>query len=459
MEQTRAIFDELERRRIQEYIFNLEDIQDTTQDLISEQKELEKKVEDKNLELRKLKEKLKEELSERKRAETEKKNLEYQFLQSQKLEAMGKLGGGIAHDFNNILTAIQGNISLMMMVTDPADPNWRQLNNIENIIERGSRLTSQILGYVRKGKGEIRPLSLNRLVEETLDAFSRTRKQIVVRKTLCPGSACINADLSQMEQVLVNLYINAADAMPDGGDLFLETGYISHDDMTKRGLHPKQRRYVSLTIADNGVGMDPNTQKRIFEPFFTTKKRGKGTGFGLSSVLGIVEDHGGYLSFYSVEGQGTTFEVYLPESEEVIKEQPIEIETFVGGTETILVVDDEETNIDVILRLLQALGYQVVTAMNGEKALAVFESLMGSVDLVILDLIMPGMGGAQVCERLRKIDPNVKVLFMSGCETAFEDFGLNEEDPKHYIQKPFRVGGLSRKVRELIDTEKGQAAK
>ena len=456
MEQARQVIDELERRRLQEYIFNLEEMQDRAEDLIIEHKELEARVEDRTSELRKVSEQLQEELSERKRAETEKRDLESQFLQSQKLDAVGKLGGGIAHDFNNILTAIQGNISLMLLDSDPSDLHWRQLKNIENLIERGSRLTSQLLAYVRKGKREVRPISLNRLVEETSDAFSRTKKQIVLHKELCRDLCSIKADLGQIEQVLVNLYVNAADAMPGGGDLFLETTNIAYEEVIGKGHCPEPGKYVLLKVRDNGVGMDKETQERIFEPFFTTKKRGKGTGLGLSSAFGVIQDHGGYIFVDSDKGQGTTFEVYFPASKEKVKDRSESIETFVGGTETVLIVDDEESNLDVTLRLLRALGYQVLTAGSGEKALATYERLMGSIDLVILDIVMPGMGGGQVYELLRMIDPNVRVLFISGFESAFEEVGLPEEDRKRFIQKPFRIGKLCQKVREIIDKEEGE---
>ena len=243
---------------------------------------------------------------------TERKRMETQLLLAQKMEAIGTLAGGIAHDFNNLLMVIQGNVSLMLLDIHPSHPHYEMLKTIEKKVQSGSRLTNQLLGYASKGRYEVKPIYLNLLVEETSEAFGRTRKSITIHRDLAQDLLPVEADPGQIEQVLMNLMVNAADAMPFGGDLFLKTANISHNEIRGKVYQPKPGDYVLLTVTDTGVGMDPIILERIFDPFFTTKEFGKGTGLGLASVYGIIKGHGGYIDVESEKGRGTTFRIYLP---------------------------------------------------------------------------------------------------------------------------------------------------
>ncbi|MBW1614900.1 MAG: PAS domain S-box protein [Deltaproteobacteria bacterium] len=246
---------------------------------------------------------------------TERNMLEAQLAQAQRMEALGTLAGGIAHNFNNLLMGIQGNASLMLLETDPNHPNYQKLKTIEKSVQSGSRLTRQLLGYAREGKYEVKPISLNQLVKETADTFSMTKKEIRIHQELAQDLSGIKADQGQIEQALLNIYVNASDAMSGGGDLFLKTINVKHKDIKNKPFKPKPGNYVLLTIRDTGVGMDKHTMKRIFEPFFTTKGLAKGTGLGLASTYGIIKAHGGYIDVDSENGHGTTFSIYLPASE------------------------------------------------------------------------------------------------------------------------------------------------
>jgi len=254
------------------------------------------------------------EITELKQAEEEKERLQAQLFQAQKAEAIGTLAGGIAHNFNNLLMGVMGNTSLMLLETDPGHPNYERVKNIEKSIQRGSKLTRQLLGYAREGGYEIRPISLNQLIKETSDTFATTKKEIRVDQELAKDLFGINADRGQIEQILLNLYVNASDAMPGGGDLFLKTMNVTHKDMSDTPYKAKPGNYVLLTVRDTGAGMDKETEEKIFDPFFTTKGLAKGTGLGLASVYGIVKAHGGYIDVESKKGHGTTFRIYLPAS-------------------------------------------------------------------------------------------------------------------------------------------------
>jgi len=271
-------------------------------------------------------------ITERKRAEKEKKKLEAQLQHAQKMEAIGTLAGGIAHDFNNLLMGIQGNVSLMAMDIDSTHPHYKR---IEKQVQSGVKLTQQLLGYARKGRYEVKPIDLNQLVEETSETFSRTNKEITIHQELAKDLFAIEADLGQIEQVLLNLYVNAADAMHGGGNLILKTMNTAHKDMKGKLYDPKPGNYVLLTVTDTGTGMDKETIERIFDPFFTTKKMGRGTGLGLASAYGIIKGHGGYIDVESNKGRGTTFSIYLPASEKKIQKAIKTAEPFIRGTGTV----------------------------------------------------------------------------------------------------------------------------
>jgi PAS domain S-box-containing protein len=381
---------------------------------------------------------------------SERKRMEAQFLQAQKMEAIGTLAGGIAHDFNNLLMVVQGNASLMLLNVDPSHPHHEMLMSIVKQVQSGSKLTNQLLGYARKGRYEVKPIQVNQLVEETSKAFGRTRKEITIHRELANDLFPIEGDLGQIEQVLMNLFVNAADAMPQGGDIFLKTINIPDGDIRGKLYNPKPGDYVSLTVTDTGMGMDAKTLGRIFEPFFTTKELGRGTGLGLASVYGIIKGHGGYVDVESEEGRGTTFKIYLPASNREIQ-KTIEVpDHIIKGTGTILLVDDEEMVLEVGERFLKVMGYQVLTAREGREAIEVYKKHRDTIDLVLLDIIMPNMKGGEVFDQLKEINPEVKVLLSSGYSIDGEASQILERGCSGFIQKPFDMNQLSQSIRAML---------
>lgn len=390
-------------------------------------------------------------ISERKQAEEEKWKLEAQLGQAQKMEALGTLAGGIAHNFNNLLMSIQGNASLMLLEADSAHPNYERLKNIEKSVQSGSKLTRQVLGYAREGKYEIKPISLNQVVEETSDTFGATRKGIAVHRELAQDLLGVKADQGQIEQVLLNLYVNAADAMPGGGDLFLKTTNVTNKDIKNKPYKAKPGGYVFLTVKDTGTGMDKKTLDRIFDPFFTTKGLARGTGLGLASVYGIVKAHGGYIGAESKKGHGTTFSIYLPASEEKVRKPVDSAERIIEGTGTILLVDDEEMVLDVGVQLLKVLGYTVLEAKGAREAVEIYQKNKDDIDLVILDMIMPGVGGGETYDRMKDISPDIKVLLSSGYTINGQATEILKRGCDGFIQKPFNMKQLSQAIRKILD--------
>jgi PAS domain S-box-containing protein len=384
---------------------------------------------------------------------TQSKRLEAQLQQAQKMEAIGTLAGGIAHDFNNLLTGIQGNVSLMLLDKDDTHPDYERLRNIEKQVQGGARLTSHLLGYARKGRYEVKPLSLNELVEETSHTFGRTQKAITIHQELAEDLFAIEADPGQIEQVLWNVYVNAADAMPRGGNLFLKTTNATHKDMKGKLYKPKPGNYVLLTVTDTGMGMGKKTMERVFDPFFTTKEMGRGTGLGLASAYGIIKAHGGYIDVDSTKEQGATFSIYLPASERKAHKAVKTAERFIRGTETVLLVDDEDVVLEVGQELLEAMGYQVLTAKDGKEAVKVFSKNRDKIDIVVLDVVMPNMGGGEAYDRMKEIDSDIKVVLSSGFSIDGEASEILERGCDAFIQKPFNMGGLSGRIREVLDKE------
>ncbi len=391
---------------------------------------------------------------ERKSVEGQTKKLERQFQQAQKMEAVGRLASGVAHDFNNLLSIIQGNVFLMLFDVDENQPHHENLKTIERQIKRGSRLTRQLLGYARKGKYKAKPVSLNQLVEEIAETFGRTRKQITVHRELAEDLFAIEADEGQIEQVLLNLCVNAADAMPDGGDLFFKTENTTNSNASEGKVYDAQPgNYVLLTVTDTGEGMDEETQKRVFDPFFTTKEMGRGTGLGLASVYGIIKGHKGYIDVESTKGRGTTFSIYLRASEKKAGETVETAAEIIEGSETILLVDDEPIVLEVGAKVLEKLGYTVLDARGGEEAIEIYQANKNKAELVILDLVMPGMGGDKVYDRLKEINPDVKVLLASGYSLDQQIIKILDRGCDGFIQKPFTEKHLSQSIRKILDVE------
>jgi PAS domain S-box-containing protein len=382
---------------------------------------------------------------------SERKKMETQLLQAQKMEAIGTLAGGIAHDFNNLLMVVQGNVSLMLLDMNPSHPHYEMLRSIEKKVQNGSRLTAQLLGYARKGRYEVKPILLNQLVEETAEAFGRTRKNIVIHMDLYRDLHPLEADPGQMEQVLMNLLVNAADAMPVGGNLFLKTANVTHLEIQADLYEPVPGNYVLLSVTDTGIGMDRKTMERIFDPFFTTKELGRGTGLGLASVYGIIKGHNGYINVRSEAGKGATFLTYLPASEGKVEEQIKKGEELLMGREKVLLVDDEEYVLDVGEKILKTLGYKVLIADSGEKAVELYKTNRDQIDLVILDLIMPQKGGGETFDALREIHSEMKALLSSGYSMNGQTEEIMRRGCKGFIQKPFSIKELSQKLREILD--------
>jgi two-component system cell cycle sensor histidine kinase/response regulator CckA len=382
---------------------------------------------------------------------SEKKRVEAQMHYIERMEAIGTLAGGIAHDFNNLMMGMLGNISLTLYDIGPDDPNYKRLKTVERLIQSGSELTSKLLGYARKGKYELKLIDLNKIIKESSATFGRTRKEIVISTDLAEDLYPVKADGSQIEQVLINLFINAADAMSGGGDLFLQTVNVTHSEMKGRPYTPKHGKYVMIKVKDNGIGMDQETIKRIFQPFFTTKDMGLGSGLGLASTYGIVKGHGGYIDVESEKGHGSVFSIFIPASEESIQKDPIVSETIEEGDETILLVDDEEIVIDVGSQLLEKLGYTVFDARGGKEAIQIYQENKDNIDMIILDMIMPDMGGSDVYDKIKTIDPDVKVLLSSGYSIDGQATEILKRGCNGFIQKPFNLKRLSRKIREVLN--------
>ena len=377
--------------------------------------------------------------------------LERQLRQAQKMEAIGTLAGGIAHDFNNLLMGIQGNISLSLLDIDPDSPHVKNLNKIEQYIQNGVDLTKQLLGFARGGKYEISLLNLNQLLKEQNLMFSRTNKEIIFKNELKPDLWKVEADRGQIEQVLMNLYLNALQAMPDGGTLTTRTGNVTIDMDQYSPYYVKAGKYIRMTIEDTGVGMDQDVQQRIFDPFFTTKEMGRGTGLGLASVYGIVKNHGGFINVFSKKGQGTRFEIYLPSSDKGVTIKEKAVEQFVEGQETVLLVDDEDMIVDVGTRMLKKLGYRVFTARDGKEAITVFQKHKQKIDVIVLDMIMPQMGGGETFDRIKKIKPDVKVLLSSGYSINGQASEILSRGCDGFIQKPFNLQNLSQSLRNILE--------
>ncbi len=385
---------------------------------------------------------------------TERRSLERQLLQAQKMEAVGRLAGGIAHDFNNVLTAIFGYADLLTEEFPAGSPARQDLEEIRKAATRASALTRQLLAFSRQQVLAPMVLSVNDLVDDVDKMLRRlVGEDVELRLNLARDAGNVRADSGQLQQVIMNLVVNARDAMPTGGKLVIET---ADAELTEQYAELHQAvipgRYVMLAVSDTGVGMDAQTKARIFEPFFTTKEKGKGTGLGLSTVYGIVKQSGGYVWVYSEPGHGTTFKLYLPRVDAPAEPQAPPRETAtLTGTETILLAEDDEILRPLTKGLLAKLGYTVLEAESAEQALAVAGARQGPIHLLVADVVMPGASGRELARRLAQSRPETRVLYVSGyTDDAIVHHGMLEPGLK-FLQKPFTPAALARKVREVLD--------
>ncbi len=384
---------------------------------------------------------------------TERKNLEEQLRQAQRIEAVGRLAGGVAHDFNNLLTAILGYSDIVLEQLPGGDRLRHYVGEIKKAGERAASLTRQLLAFSRQQVLAPLVLDLNAVVADMEKMLRRLiGEDIELVTVLAHDLARVKADPSQLEQVIMNLAVNARDAMPEGGRLSLATAnFLVDETYAQRHVGLKPGPYVTLTVTDTGCGMDAETLSRIFEPFFTTKEKGKGTGLGLSTVYGVVKQSGGYIEVESEPGRGTAFRVYLPQVEEsltnVKEREPAAAPS--SGAETILLVEDEESVRTLVESVLRSKGYKVIPAARGDEALALSEQYAQPIALMLVDMVMPRMSGRELARRLAPLHPETKVLFMSGYAGSSASDGLDADT--HFIQKPFTSEALARKVRETLD--------
>jgi len=383
---------------------------------------------------------------------TKTKQLEVQLQQAQKMEAIGTLAGGIAHDFNNLLMGIQGRTSLLLMNTGKLHPHYEHLKQQEELINSGANLTRQLLSFAKGGSYEINPTDLNEVIRKSVEMFGRTKKEIRIHEKLNKDIWTVEVDQGMIEQVLLNLYVNAWQAMPNGGDIYVETINEVLDSDYVRPYNIEAGSYVKVIVADTGDGMDESTRQRIFDPFFTTKEMSRGTGLGLASAYGIIKNHGGFITVWSEKGKGAIFTLHLPaSSKEKRTEDIIPDERIANGCETILLIDDEPLILDIGAEILEILGYKVLPAKSGKEGLKVFTQHKNEIDLVILDMVMPEMSGEDVFEKIKEIKSDTKTLLSSGYSLDGQAKSIMERGCKGFIQKPFRIESFAAKIREILD--------
>jgi PAS domain S-box-containing protein len=386
---------------------------------------------------------------------SERLRLEAQLFQAQRLESIGRLAGGVAHDFNNLLTAITGYSQMLLLQLETQNPMRGKLDLIKKAADRASALTGQLLAFSRKQLLQPQVLELNDLIASTDKILRRIIGEDIELVTVFGTDiGRIKADPTQLEQVMLNLIVNARDAMPNGGKIIVETSSVELDETyARRHVGVMPGRYVMLAVSDKGCGMDGEVLKHIFEPFFTTKKKGKGTGLGLSTVYGIVKQSGGNIWVYSETGQGTTFKIYLPQVDDEVEESKMEKSPaeVAGGRETVLLAEDDEFVRNFVKDVLQKFGYTVLEAQHGSEALRIGLEHSGLIHLLLTDVVMPRMSGQQLARQMVTLRPAVKVLYMSGyTESAIVHHGVLDSNAA-FVQKPFTGETLARRVREILD--------
>ncbi len=383
---------------------------------------------------------------------TERAKMESDLRQACKMESIGTLAGGIAHDFNNLLMGIQGRLSLMMLDMDESNPFADHLKEIEEHVTSAGDLTKQLLAFARKGKYEVKPINLNDLIRHTSQMFGRTKKDVKISLDLLPDLKVVEIDRSQLEQVFLNLFINAWQAMPSGGEINIKSVNTVIDTESMDTFSVTPGNYIKVSVRDTGIGIDDDIKDKIFDPFFTTKEIGRGTGLGLASAYGIIKNHNGAISIETQKGKGTTFDIFLPASQKTILKTREVPPKLLQGDETILLVDDEPMIITIGKALLERLGYEVVVAESGVDAIELYKSGDHDIDIVILDMIMPVMGGVETYNYLKELNPDIKVLFSSGYNIDERASDLLCLENNGFIQKPYKFENLSIKLRAILDS-------
>ena len=383
---------------------------------------------------------------------TERKRFQTQIQNAQRMESIGTLAGGIAHDFNNLLMGIQGRSTLISMDLDDSHPHMEHLNSIFEYIRSATDLTRQLLGFARGGKYEVKPTDINALVLKSVNMFGRTKKEITIRTNFHNSKIIVESDQNQIEQVLINLFVNAWQAMPKGGELCLETDIVLLDNVFCKTHRVDPGSYAHVSVTDTGIGIAKEILQQIFDPFFTTKQKGRGAGLGLASAYGIIKNHAGIITVSSEIEHGTTFNIYLPISEKMLSNSsPALTEKIAKGSEMLLLVDDEDMIIEVGKELLMKLGYRVISVKSGEEAVGVAKRMGSEIDLVILDMIMPGMDGGRTFDRIREIHPKLPVILCSGYAIDGQAQEILARGCNGFIQKPFSIYELSQKIQKLLD--------
>jgi two-component system cell cycle sensor histidine kinase/response regulator CckA len=390
-------------------------------------------------------------ITERKRHERAQQELKEQLQRARRMEAIGTLAGGIAHNFNNLLMGIQGNVSLLRCKQYEKEEADDLLTAVEECVQRGSDMIRHLLGFARGGKYVVQPTDVNTILRSVLAMFRPTRKDIEIVEEFFPELWLVQTDQGQMEQVFLNLFINAGQAMPQGGTLKITTRNCTIDKHQAERNNIVPGDFIEIVVKDSGIGMDEKTRNRIFEPFFSTKPIGRGTGLGLASVYGIVENHGGAIQVRSSVGLGTTFAVLFPSDKEAtIENNQLPSPQIEKGHGVILVVEDEKVLTEMVAQMLTTLGYAVKTAADEAEAVAVYRAERKNIDLVVLDIILPGVSGLEIYARLKEINPHVKVLFSSGSDLGEQIEQILASDRQQFLQKPFDIEKLSTMIRNVI---------
>jgi signal transduction histidine kinase/DNA-binding response OmpR family regulator len=389
---------------------------------------------------------------------TDQRDLEYQLQHMRRMDAIGNLAGGIAHNFNNLLMGVQGNVSILVQDKQPGDAGYDELAGIERCIESGANLTRQLLSFAKGGRYALEMVDVNELIEKSSEMFARTRKEIHVVRRLEENLAMAEVDAAQIELAMMDLYVNAWHAMPQGGTLTIRSAGVMLDEEFVKPYHLSPGSYLKIDVSDTGTGMDAKTIDRIFEPFYTTRPVGEGTGLGLASVFGIIKKHRGVITVESRVGRGTTFSIYLPSAQIPIEAAENHVRHDRStcarpekGSGTILVVDDEEYILNADKAMLNELGYEVLLANGGREALRVFDEYKDRINLLILDLVMPDLGGEIVYDRIKSARPDIRVILSSGYSIEGQAESILKKGCDGFIQKPYNLNQLAQKINEILD--------